>query len=139
MSTHVQQRMDKLQEILNRIAEEATRGIPILVEGRKDAEALMALGVHGKIVAVKSRRASLSDVAAEVKAFGTSEVILLLDHDRHGKEWTARLKSLLEREGVTPNAVLWAELFSLVGRDVKDVEGLATYMETLKSRLNSDS
>jgi 5S rRNA maturation endonuclease (ribonuclease M5) len=97
------------------------------------------MGICGKIVAAKSSGKSLLDVATEVKESGTCEAILLLDHDRRGKEWTARLKNLLEHEGVVPNIVVWTKLFGLVGKEVKDVEGLASYMETLKSRLSKDS
>lgn len=139
MSTHLQQKQEKLQEILSRLSEEAANGIPIIVEGKKDAEALSVLGVRGKIVAAKSGGRSLLAVVTEVKDSGACEAILLLDHDRRGKEWTARLKNLLEHDGITPNTVFWAELFGLVGREVKDVEGLASYMETLNSKISSDS
>jgi hypothetical protein len=33
---------------------------------------------------------------------------------------------------ITPNLVFWRRLKGLVGRDVKDIEGLASYLETLK-------
>lgn len=139
MSTHLQQKQEKLQEILSHLFEETAKGTPIIVEGKKDAEALNVLGVRGKIVEAKSGGRSLLAVATEVKDSGACEAILLLDHDRRGKELTVRLKNLLEHEGITPNTVFWAELFSLVGREVKDVEGLASYVETLNSKISSDS
>jgi hypothetical protein len=37
--------------------------------------------------------------------------------------------------GVTPNLAFWLELFGLVGKEVKDVEGLNKYMETLKRKI----
>jgi hypothetical protein len=35
---------------------------------------------------------------------------------------------------ITPNLLFWRMLLGLVVRDVKDIEGLATYLETLKNR-----
>jgi 5S rRNA maturation endonuclease (ribonuclease M5) len=139
LSAHLQQKREKLQEILSRLSEEIADGIPIIVEGKKDAEALNVLGVRGKIVAAKSGGRSLLAVVTEAKDSGACEAVLLLDHDRRGKEWTARLKNLLEHEGITPNTIFWAELFGLVGREIKDVEGLASYMETLNSKISSAS
>jgi hypothetical protein len=35
---------------------------------------------------------------------------------------------------IKPNSFFWRKLLSLVGREVKDIEGLATYMETLRKK-----
>jgi len=58
-----------------------------------------------------------------------------LDFDRRGKETTKRLKQSLENMGVTPNLAFWFELFGLVGKEAKDVEGLTGYLSTLKSKM----
>jgi len=34
--------------------------------------------------------------------------------------------------------VFWRRLMSLVGRDVKDIEGLSSYIQTLKRRIGKD-
>ena len=75
------------------------------------------------------------DVISEVEEYGAQEVILLLDFDRRGREWTNRLKQYLEKMEIKPNIFFWKKLLGIVGREVKDVEGLASYMETLKTKI----
>ena len=62
------------------------------------------------------------------------EVILLMDFDRRGKELTKRLTQHFERIRIKPNLFFWNRLLGLVGRDVRDIEGLATYLENLKKK-----
>jgi 2,5-diamino-6-(ribosylamino)-4(3H)-pyrimidinone 5'-phosphate reductase len=134
LSAHLKKKEEKLQQFLELLAEESAKGTPIIVEGKKDVETLVALAVAGKIISAKTSGKSLLDVVYEAKKTRACEVILLLDFDRRGKEWTQRLKQQLEQEGITPNTNFWAQLLALVGREVKDVEGLASYMETLKRK-----
>jgi 5S rRNA maturation endonuclease (ribonuclease M5) len=117
------------------LAEENRNGKPILVEGRKDAEALKTLGINGQIIFAKTGGKTLLDVISEVEAANPSEIILLPDFDRRGRELTANLKRYMEKAGIKANLHFWLRLSSLVGREVKDVEGLAAYMETLKSKI----
>lgn len=139
VSKHLREKEEKLQQILARLAEEASNGTPIIVEGKKDTETLDTLCIRGKIVSAKSGGKSLLDVVSEVRNSGVREVVLLLDFDRRGKELTVRLRQLLEHEGAKPSTILWTEIFGLVGKEVKDVEGLASYMETLKRKLSGNS
>lgn len=139
LSTHLRQKEEKLEEILKHLTEEAATGTPIVVEGIKDLKTLTELGVSGQAISAKSAGKSLFDLVSEIESTGTREVILLLDFDRRGKEWTGRLKQLLEQKKITPNTVFWRELLGLVGKEVKDVEGLASYMETLKSKSSGNS
>ncbi|MEM2394062.1 MAG: toprim domain-containing protein, partial [Candidatus Bathyarchaeia archaeon] len=125
---------EKIQFILEYLAEEAAKGIPIIVEGKKDMEALKALGITGRIIAAKTGGKNLLDVISEIEECGASEVILLLDFDRRGRELTRRLKQRLEKTGPRPNIEYWNQLLQIVWKEVKDVEGLATYMETLKRK-----
>lgn len=134
LSARLKQKEEKILHILERLAEETARGTLIIVEGKKDVEALTTLAVEGKMVCAKTGGKSLLDVISEIEKTGRREVILLLDFDRRGKEWTKRLKRHLEQAGITPNTTYWTELFGFVGKEIKDVEGLAAYLETLKSK-----
>ena len=113
-------------------------GTPILVEGKKDIETLRSLGVDGKIITAKGGK-RLLDVVSEVEESGVREIILLADFDRRGRELTSRLKKHLEAAKIAANMSFWRELSALVGKDVKDVEGLAAYLETLKKRIYGNS
>jgi hypothetical protein len=41
----------------------------------------------------------------------------------------------LETARIKPDLTFWRELRRFTGKEVKDVEGLATYMQTLKKKL----
>lgn len=135
MSTRLKEKKEKILHVLECLNEESEKGTPIIVEGRKDIETLRALAVEGKIISAKTGGKSLLDVISEVEKSGVQEVILLLDFDRRGKEWTKRLKQNLEKARIKPNLAFWTKLSRLVSKEVKDVESLITYMETLKRRI----
>jgi len=135
MSTRLKEKEEKILLTLECLAQESAKGIPIIVEGKKDVEALRALAIEGNIIEAKTGGKSMLNVISEVEAYGTREVILLLDFDRRGREWTKSLKQHLEKMQIKANVVFWKKLRTIVGREVKDVEGLTSYMETLKRRI----
>ena len=135
MLTRLKEKAEQIQQILEQLAEESRNGKPIIVEGRKDEQALKSLGVIGKIVFVKKGLKTIIDVVSEIEDKSPKEVILMLDFDREGRELTEKLKNHMEKEGIKANIHYWIKLSSLTGREVKDVEGLATYMKTLRTRL----
>lgn len=137
MSTHLKEKREKILKILENLKEESEKGTPIIVEGKKDIQALRTFDIKGKIISAKTGGKSFLDVIYEVENTKKREVILLLDFDRRGKELTKNLKKYLETTGIKLNLTFWKKLSSLVGTEVKDVEGLATYMETLKSKINN--
>jgi 2,5-diamino-6-(ribosylamino)-4(3H)-pyrimidinone 5'-phosphate reductase len=137
LSTRLKEKEEKLLQILQRLAEESAKGIPIIVEGKKDDDALRALGVEGKIISAKAGGKGFLDVVSEIEKSGAEEIILLLDFDRRGKELTSKLRRYLEKTRIGLNAIFWREIFSLVRTEVRDVEGLVSYMETLKSKIHN--
>ena len=134
MSTKTEKRLEKIRKLLERLDKQSARGTPLVVEGRNDTQALNRLGINGDIILAKTSGKSFLDVLAEIEKKGRREVILLFDFDRSGKEWTSRMASCLEGMKITPNLVFWRMLLGLVGRDVKDIEGLATYLENQKNK-----
>ena len=134
MSTKTEKRLEKIRKLLERLEKQSAKGTPIVVEGINDTQALHRLGITGNIILAKTSGKSFLDVIAEIERMERREVILLFDFDRPGKEWTRRMSRCLEGMKITPNLVFWKMLLSLVGRDVKDIEGLATYLENLKKK-----
>jgi len=137
LSTHLQEKEEKILRVLECLAEESAKATLIIVEGKNDIEALRVLGVEGKIISAKTGGKSILDVISEVEKCTAKEVIMLLDFDRRGKEWTKRLKQNLEKAKTKINITFWSRLLELVGTEVKDIEGLATYMETLKRKIHN--
>lgn len=134
MSTKTEKRLERILKLLERLEEQSAKGTPIVVEGKNDVQALYSLGITGDIILAKTSGKSFFDVLSEIERRERREVILLFDFDRRGKEWTRRLARCLEGMKITPNLLFWRMLLGLVGRDVKDIEGLATYLETLKNK-----
>jgi 2,5-diamino-6-(ribosylamino)-4(3H)-pyrimidinone 5'-phosphate reductase len=136
LSAHLKEKEEKILQVLESLAEESTKGTPIIVEGKKDIETLRALSVEGKLISAKTGGKSLLDVIFQVEKTGTREVILLLDFDRRGKELTERLKQQLENLRIKPNITFWRALSTLVGKEVKDIEGLTAYIKTLRKKVH---
>ena len=134
MSTHLKDKIEKIEQVIAKLVEESAKGKPIVVEGKKDAEALQELGVTGAIVTVKTGGKSFLEATQEIEALGASEVILLLDFDRRGREGTKRLQMSLEREKIKVNVGFWRELHGLVGREVFCIESLPTYKATIQQK-----
>ncbi len=134
MCAALQRKAELLTELLQKLASESAKGVPIVVEGQKDVTALRKLNVEGKIVSSKTSGKSFLDMLAEIENLKIREVILLLDFDRRGVEWTHRLKQHLEKTRIKPNLAFWNELYGLVGRDLKDIEGLPAFIETLANK-----
>jgi 5S rRNA maturation endonuclease (ribonuclease M5) len=86
LSTHLKDKQEKLEELIIRLAEESAKGTPIIVEGKRDAETLRALGIEGRIITTKTAGKSRLDVFSEIEETEAKEVILLLDCDRRGSE-----------------------------------------------------
>jgi 2,5-diamino-6-(ribosylamino)-4(3H)-pyrimidinone 5'-phosphate reductase len=118
------------------LTEESARGTPIIVEGKKDVETLRALGVSGEIIAAKTGGKSRLDLISGIEKAGPREVILLLDFDRRGKEWTAILRQNLEKARIKTNVTFRKELLRFAGRELKDIEGLTAYLQTLRRKLD---
>jgi len=136
LSAHLRERQEKIQQTLERLAEESAKGTPIIVEGKKDVETLRSLGIQGQLVTAKTGGKSRLDLISEIEKIGGREVILLLDFDRRGREWTAILRQNLEKAGIKANVSFRRELLRFAGRELKDIEGLAAYMQTLSRKLN---
>ncbi len=137
MSTRLQEKETKILKTLEELVQESARGIPIVVEGRKDVVTLRALNIEGKIVEAKAGGKSTLALLSEIQKFGADELILLLDFDRRGREMTKHLARELEQKRIKYNILFWKRLMSIVGHDVKDVEGLASYLETLRRNIRS--
>lgn len=139
MCAALQRKAERLAELLEKLVAESAKGVPIVVEGQKDVGALRQLNVEGRVVSSKTSGKSFLDILTEIENLRVREVILLLDFDRRGVEWTHRLKRHLEKTRIKPNLTFWNQLYGLVGRDLKDIQGLPTYLKTLENKTRSQS
>ena len=133
MSTHQKVRLEKVQQVIAKLIETA-KGKPVIVEGQKDAKALVELGVDGTVFTLKTGGKSFFDFIQQIEELNPDEVILLLDYDRRGNEGTKRLQQELERLKIKANVRFWIELHALVGHEVQCIESLPAYLVTLQQK-----
>jgi 2,5-diamino-6-(ribosylamino)-4(3H)-pyrimidinone 5'-phosphate reductase len=131
LSTRLKEKQEKIQRVITDLAEESAKGVPVVVEGKKDVDALRSLGLIGPVFTVKTGGKTFAEALLEIEASGAAEVILLLDFDRRGRQGTAHLNSDLERAKVKVNLGFWRALSALAGREIQCIEGLSSYVETL--------
>ncbi len=108
-----------------------------MVEGPRDAEALRSIGVTGAITCVKAGRASLPDSINKLASV-KSELILLTDFDRSGRELFGKMARHLEQMGKPPNLRFWLKLNGLISSHIKDVEGMVSYLRNVRRRAFGD-
>jgi 2,5-diamino-6-(ribosylamino)-4(3H)-pyrimidinone 5'-phosphate reductase len=134
LSAHLRGKLEKIEQILEYLIQESSSGIPIVVEGDNDLQTLRHLGIKGNILCAKTGGKSRLDLLSKIVDSGVKEVVLLFDFDRQGKEWTVTIKESLEKAQLKPDLIFWNQLRSLVSRDVKDIEGLDAYLDTLRKK-----
>ena len=137
MSTRLKEKEEKILQVLEALAEESAKGKPILVEGKKDVDALRALGVTGIVLTVKTGGKSFLDAVCEIENLDVPEVILLLDFDRRGKEGTKCLRKSMERAKIKTNIKFWRALSALVGKEIQCIESLTAYLRTLRQKISA--
>ncbi len=136
MSTHLKDKVEKIEQTISKLVEESAKGKPIIVEGKKDAQTLRDLGIAGVVLTLKTGGKSFLEATTKIEESGVGEVILLLDFDRRGREGTKRLQLDLERAKIKVNVRFWKELHALIGREVQSIESLTNYLNTLHEKGN---
>lgn len=123
------ERLEEVQQVIDELACRALNGSVVLVEGRRDREALDSLGIRGEIIMTSQRQ--LFNLCEELARSG-GDIIILSDWDERGEEVAGLLKTYLEADGVRPDLAIRDTVKSLVRKEIKDVESLYNYVERLK-------
>lgn len=123
-----ERKLNELHEVFQKLANKSLETV-VLVEGKKDLSALRSLGVQGNIVCMTHSGQILFDFLDQIPG---REVVLLVDFDGYGASLARKITRYLEEKRVKVNSVFWRKIRGLVRRDVKDVEGLPSYLEKLK-------
>jgi 5S rRNA maturation endonuclease (ribonuclease M5) len=105
--------------------EESDRGSVIVVEGRRDAEALSRIGFTGNLVVFHHFK-GIADFADNHDSID-KKIILLLDMDRTGRYLTSRLVSQLQSSRHSINLSYKRTLARITNGKVRHVEDLVIY------------
>jgi 5S rRNA maturation endonuclease (ribonuclease M5) len=128
------ERLEEVQQVIDELACRALNGSVVLVEGRRDREALDSLGIRGEIIMTSQRQ--LFNLCEELARSG-GDIIILSDWDERGEEVAGLLKTYLEADGVHPDLAIRDRIRTLARKEIKDVESLYRYYERLREMCSS--
>ena len=118
-----------LEELIASLIQASEEGAAVIVEGRRDLQALRSLGLSGPVI-MASRHCALD--LAEEAARNYSQVILLTDWDGKGDEMCQTIGRYLCSVGIKPDGLIRSRLKKLVKKEIKDVESLGRYTEKMR-------
>ncbi|HQE86869.1 MAG TPA: topoisomerase [Methanothrix sp.] len=121
--------LEGLEKLIASLLEASSEGAAVIVEGRRDEQALRSLGLPGPVI-MASRTPALD--LAEDAARRYRHIILLTDWDSKGEEMCRMIDLHLRSLGCRPDAEIRSRLKKLVKKDIKDVESLSRYTERMR-------
>lgn len=120
--------IERLRSFVGMLNDEAEKGSVIVVEGKRDAEALSKVGFSGSPAVFHHFRG----IADFLDSHDSSrKMILLLDMDRTGKYLTSRLVSQLQSRRHRVSLSYKRSLARITNGKVRHVEDLVTYAPRL--------
>jgi 5S rRNA maturation endonuclease (ribonuclease M5) len=120
-------RGERLKNVLQAVFE-ANKHVPVVVEGRRDAEALRKLGFTGKIISFHSGK-SVYDFCEDL-AEKYDSVILLMDWDETGDQLFSALSENLSGYWEQFSSFRY-DIRAFCQKDIKDIEGVPGLLERL--------
>lgn len=124
-------RLEEILKVLGRLKELSADHV-ILVEGRKDREALAYLGISGDVFQIQSSGGP--SAAAEYVESRGGKAVILTDWDRRDGNLAAALRDILGRDNPDIDGSVREDLSRLSRHYIKDVEAL----DSLVDRLSAD-
>lgn len=124
--------LEALEEWLVRAREE-NLSTPILVEGKRDRDALRSLGFSGEIILLNQGH-SILFVVREISE-RHSRVIVLTDWDSKGNRLAALVVKACRANTIEADMTLRLELMNIVKKDVTTVESLDTLYGRLREAM----
>jgi 5S rRNA maturation endonuclease (ribonuclease M5) len=119
------QTVERLRSFVGMLNEESEKGSVIVVEGKRDAEALSRIGFTGS-PAVFHHFKGVADFL-DCHDDADKKIILLLDMDRTGKHLTGKLVSQLQSRRHRVNLFYKKALARITNGKVRHVEDLVIY------------
>lgn len=122
-------RLQKIEQIICEIKDLSNEGAVIIVEGKKDRDALNELGISDQISLASYP--SLLNFAEDISR-KTNQAIILTDWDPQGKKMAKKISEYLQASNTKPNNLIRNKIKKLVRKEIKDVEGLSDYVHSLR-------
>lgn len=125
----------RLSRIVEELSFRAEQGTPVLIEGKKDEEALNKLGIQGNIIKVSGSGLKLFEIA-EMAVESSSEVIILTDFDKKGNILAKKLSNDIQSLGSHPDLNIRKNIMNITRKYIKDIESLPRHLKQLELELN---
>jgi 5S rRNA maturation endonuclease (ribonuclease M5) len=119
----------QLRNFVDRLNTESKKGSVIVVEGKRDVEALTRIGYTGHVMALNRFKGINNFVDSQCA--NDRKIILLLDMDRTGKYLTSKLMKQLQSRGGNVCLFYKKSLARISNGKVRHVEDLISYAPLL--------
>ncbi|MEM0344173.1 MAG: toprim domain-containing protein [Thermoplasmata archaeon] len=124
-----EERLERLEKVLEEL-ELLSERLPIVVEGTRDVAALRRLGISRNVMPLNK---GISMFAfCEMLSRTATEAVIMTDWDRRGGQLARMLREGLAANGVRANDRIRTEVVILSKKEVKDIESLPTFLESLR-------
>ena len=117
--------ISRLRIFVNRLNMESENGSIIVVEGKRDVEALVKVGFTGNIT-VLNRYKGINNFVDNHNHLG-KKIILLLDMDRTGKYLTSKLLRQMQPRGGNISLFYKKTLAKISNGKIRHIEDLISY------------
>jgi 5S rRNA maturation endonuclease (ribonuclease M5) len=117
--------VDRLQNIVEMLNEESECGSIIVVEGKRDANALASIGFKGKSTLFNTFKGVTDFVDSH--SMVQKKIILLFDMDRTGKRLTSELMTRLQLNGNQVSLFYKSALARIGNGKIRHIEDLSGY------------
>ncbi len=116
--------VQRLQKLVSMLNEESDNGAVVIVEGKRDVDALASVGFNGNVVTLNRFR-GITRLVDNLER--TGKIILMLDMDRKGKYLTHKILTLLQYKGKNVDLFYKKRLSEITKGRVRHIEEIMTY------------
>jgi 5S rRNA maturation endonuclease (ribonuclease M5) len=121
-----QDEVQKVQKLVNMLNEESENGAVVVVEGKRDVDALVSVGFNGNVVTLNNFK-GVNGLVDNLET--VSKVILMLDMDRKGKYLTHKILTLLQYKGRNVDMFYKKMLAEITRGKIRHIEEIVIYQK----------
>lgn len=121
-----QDEVQKVQKLVDMLNEESENGAVVVVEGKRDVDALVSVGFNGNVVTLNNFK-GVNGLVDNLET--VSKVILMLDMDRKGKYLTHKILTLLQYKGRNVDMFYKKMLAEITRGKIRHTEEIMIYQK----------
>ncbi len=122
----LKEELEGLQDVLEEIKEEEEE-VPIIVEGKKDVQALKELGFERDIIRIK-KNDTIFHIIEDLRE-KYERVIILTDWDSTGGKLSGKIKKACQANIIDYDLEYRREIIKYLKKEIKDVESIPSFIK----------